>query len=477
MSTSLYGNIPSSIEDDDIDVIKDSQLNNNISGAVSVEQLDITTTSGTVTLLDSYVGIVVEESIFTSFIVGAIMVQDNTGGLEKFQLRGGEPISLKVSKTQSKEVLIWRQDLYVTRIGKSSIDPVSGIMSYALYFAPRSFILSTKKKFYKPYKNISVKDAVESIYADISFNNLFIEDPKLTLTKPYFPSGMMPHKVIDELAKRSCSKNKHFVFFERFIPVYGTKGTDKFSSTHYFGSLDKLIQDSTQGNLKIISYVPKTNRNIERGIRGDNLRTRDNFNHMAALSNGFYNTKIESINPISRKYSTQTIGYTLENLEEKEFYQNHMIDSNNIFNVFDNTRNETPSKKLVMSSVNEVVSVDSWLKEFMYGRMTKTYFQILIDIQGGTNQIDVGHVVGLYVPSITEKRSDVTNPNPMADKVFSGRYLVSGARHVIKNGTYIKTLELSRGSSPFNLNTTLSENDILRLTDSVISRMLSPRKG
>jgi hypothetical protein len=64
---------------------------------------------------------------------------------------------------------------------------------------------------FKSYKNATVLEVVASIYKELSLNDLVTEDPKITLTSPFISTGVSPHKVIDYLAQRSCSKDKQLM--------------------------------------------------------------------------------------------------------------------------------------------------------------------------------------------------------------------------------------------------------------------------
>lgn len=478
-NTSLYGQSNFSEENSEFEFLRDDHVINGVASSVEIKKLSLRIINGDdIDLLDVYDGIFVQESLFTNFIYGSIKINDTAGGLEKFALRGGERLSIKICKPQTEDLIIWREDLYITKIGGGNVDSATNMTTYVLDFAPKSFINSMKRNLYKSYGNMSLADAVTSMYEEISPNDLFIEDPKITLSIPYISSGFMPHKSIDKLAQRSCTNDRSFVFFERFVPVFATGAVQSFSSTHYFGSIEKLIRDSEYAGIKTIHYIQKLDGIKETSlIRGINLRRKDNFNHMNAMNKGFYNTTITSINPIYRNHSVQNIGYTKENLFDRDFYENAFLDDKNIFNSYDNLIGEVPGQRVVYSGLNESVQKEQWLKNNIFGRFSKTYFQLTLDVEGGTNQIDVGHVVNFYMPSQMERTTNPQNPFPPADPIYSGKYLVTGTNHVIRNGRYIKSLELSRGSTPFNMNNTNLEFDILKFTDELVARMLTNQRS
>lgn len=457
--------------DDSIKHIEDEQYSA-IGGSVTVQQLDIEIKDGRfVSLLDVYNSIFVEESIFTNSISGAIHLTDPAGGLEKFMLRGGETIRMKICKPNNGPVLILRYDLIVTLVGGGDMDPITGYTSYTLHFAPKTYVQSLKTKLYKSYKQQSIADVVLSIYSEISRNDLFIEDPKVTLKNPFISTGFMPHRAIDELAQRACSKDKYFAFFERFIPVFGNFSDGKpFTATHYFGSMEKLIDDANNvGNVKTISFNMKTRANIESNIiRAKSFSRQSNFNHLPAMDLGFYNTKITSINPITKEVVHQKSGYTNSNESSKDFYDNKLLDKTNIFSIYDDVKNEVPCGKVILASINDAVNRQDWLKNHIYGYLSRSYFKINVEIQGATNRISAGHVVNFVTPSFEQMTTYRENPNPYYDPLHSGRYFVVSVIHTISNGTYTKKLELARSSAPLNpdkftaLDSTESQEEILK---------------
>lgn len=460
LTESLKNSVPFSedqsiSEDLSMEKIKDISVVNTTGGEVQIEEVFLIVKGGQkINLLEVYSGIVVEENLFSTGIAGMIIINDSVGGLEKFMLRGGEIITMKISKPKNGGILIWREDFVVIKIGAGNHELATGATTYNLHFASRSYVRSEKKNLFKSYTNQSLTNAVVDLYKQMSVNDLFIEDTKVTLQKPFICTGITPHRAIDRLAQRACSKNKFFVFFERFVPIYGTYPDNQpFSTSHYFGSVEKLIADSENNAIKTIIYSQKLNANREPNyIRGINLKRRANFNHIPAMKYGLYNTTISTVNPITRTVNSHKLSYTDINETTKDFYDNKLIDDTNIFANYDDLNYETPGRKVILDSINDSVSKNSWLKNTIFGQLTKTYFQLSVDIEGGTNQIAVGHVVNFILPSLSEQSLHPNRNYSMIDLFYSGKYLVTGVTHSIRAGKYIKTLQLSRNSSPINMN-------------------------
>lgn len=420
--------------------------------AVDLKELKLITNNGLeLDILSVYDGIIIKEGLYNTFVSGIIKINDSVGGLEKFALRGGERLTMKICKPGTDEVIIWRQDLIVTKISAAAFDVINNRTSYMLSFSPRSQINSVRKNVYKSYNNLPISNIVLNLYKNITPNKLFIEDPGVTLTSPFQCGGKMPHEVIFEMAKRACSKKRFFVFFERFIPVYGTDQStqESFASSHYFGSIEKLIEDSEISGIKTIRFVQNKEGSVEPNfIRAFSMMRDESFTHLNATRRGFYKTEFSSIDLIKRKSKNTNVGY-LENFG-KTIYNNKLVDEDNIFGAFNKSIGETPGKKVFVSSMNESVNRENWLPHEFIRRIATTYFRIQIKVSGGTNNIDLGHVVNFLTPSSSQKNLEVQNPYLRFDPVHSGKYVVTGVTHTIREGQYLKILELSRESTPYN---------------------------
>jgi hypothetical protein len=433
-------------------------------GTVNVAEISITVRSGErITLAGQYSNISIHEDIFASCISGSITIIDTAGFLESFRIKGGEQINIKITKPKTNDIIIWREDLIVHKISESAVDPTTFNSSFDLHFVSRSHVNSLKKSLFKSYKNISYREAAKLIYSEMSVNDLIVDDPNLTLTKPFISTGLMPHKAMEFLCHRSCRKDKFFVFFERLIPLTGTYTDNKpFTASHYFGSIESLIAEANLSTPQTIYFNEKTNLALESGkiIRTPILERNSNFNHIQAMVLGFYNTSLTTIDPISRTHSTKKFGYTTKDTVTNDFYSYKLIDEYNIFNVYNDSKNEIPGRKLITSSINDTANRNTWLSENIVGHISKTLFKISVEIQGGTNNIGIGNIVYLYSPSHTERVSNPTNSNLIPNRLESGKYFVTTVEHRIRAGEYIKALTLSRASSPINHNKTVSGAEI-----------------
>jgi hypothetical protein len=422
---------------------------NLVGNNVRVLTVSLTTLSGErVNLLGVYKTLFFEESITSTAIAGKITLLDSEGLFEKFVIRGGERLSIRIENSIGTKIIIFREDLIVDKIEANKFDALTLNNTYLLHFSSRSFVDSLKKNLIKSYKG-DLAETVYSIYREMSSNDLLIENPKITIPKdkPFICARLNPNRALLHLANRASVNNKLFVFFERVLPVHGnySDGT-AFTATHYFGSIQKLIDDARVNGAPSILFNVKLDARYEgAAIRATNFKPLTNHTHIEATSLGLYKSDLVFVNPITREYKTQNMSYVSDNVNN--FYENKLIDRQNSF--FVNT--DEKQKRVSVSSINEFTSKENWLKNRVLLTLTQDLYKISIDIQGSTNEISAGHVVNFVFPSRVDKVINPGQSNLAVDPIISGRYLVHEAKHYITGNSYVKTLILSRGSSPYNI--------------------------
>ena len=430
-------------------VRKKERSTNDVGNNVQVIDISITTINGErISLIGYYKSLTFEESVSASSIVGAITMIDSEGAFEKFAIRGGEKLSIRIEDSVSSKIIIYREDLIVDKIQANEFDALTLNNTYLLHFSSRSFVNSLKKDIFKSYTG-DLAETVYSIYREMSFNDLLIENPKITIPqdKPYVCTGKNPHKALMHLASRASTNNKLFVFFERVVPVFGNYSDGSaFTSTHYFGSIQKLMDDARVNGAPSIYFNTKTDARFEGiNIRASNFKPLVNYTHIPATHLGMYSSELAFINPITREYKSQTMSYTKDDVND--FYSNKLVDRQNAFSV----NSEHKQKRVSVSAINEFTSKEDWLKNNILLTLTNNLYKISVDIQGSTNEISAGHIVNFVFPSRVDKILNPGHSALSADPIISGRYLVHSVQHVISGNAYMKTLILSRGSSPYNV--------------------------
>ncbi len=454
-----------------VDYNSDTAQTSEITGKAYIKEVTLIQKNGNlVSLLGVYSAIEFFEDIYATNISGSLAVNDSFGGLEKFYISGGEKLKIVVAKQINGEEIISRNDLVVYRVSEGELSRDNLTTTYTLNFVSESYVKSSKKKIFKSYYDKKINEIAVDIFSQMSTKSLSTEDLlNIKMDKPFVCTGQSPIQAMQRLAKIASSYGKYFTLFERLSPITGstTSGTN-FGSNYMFCSLERL--KNTGSSAYQIVFAPKTNTLItdstpDSVIRASQLIRLDNFNHMEYMFNGFYNSRITTLNHISRTYFVNMISHVSDDmpetiLPEREFYDYKLIDtsSNNPFSQY-NGRDEYPGEKYVAITVNDVVAKEKWMSKYNVGYMLSLLYRVQVVIDGSSNKLSCGDSVNLSIPSKYRQNSTQTG-NPQLDEMMSGYYLVTSVRHVISNdGTYVKRVELGRGSSPVDLDKKFSLNN------------------
>jgi hypothetical protein len=394
------------------------------------------------------------EDVFKYSIEGRIRVTDYVGGQEKFLLTGGEQLTIIATKPNGiNEILVGRSDLIITKISQVEFNQ-NNARQYDLFFTSKATVNSMKKKIFKSFgtdRNLSsvIKKLFGEIDSDVQ--NLSIIDSNIALNAPFVSKGFRPLDAINHLAKRAGVNKDFYLFFERFAKNPGENFTHVFVGLNnlkkFWGnsaSIPKIIYEPNVGTINYINAVES-----EKIVHSYFLRVEPNFDHMINVKTGFYNSRVRTLDLVSRTYTDTKVNYLTDNeMSPNDIYSNKMIDSKNIFTTFD----ETTIERLITKPTNDPISRKSeWVKYDTLGSVINSGVRVTVQISGGSNKIGIGSLVELSVPSAVSKTLNLESPTVHEDQIYSGKYMVTAVKHVFTPKTYNKTLELSRGSMRFNL--------------------------
>ena len=132
---------PNLSEKSNIEITQDPVTRPGVGSDVEVKEIFLITAYGEkVDLKGAFRDIEIVEDMFSASIEGVITIEDTGGGLEKFALRGGETIGVKIAKPKSNDVIIWRKDLILHKISENVVDQTTLSSIYQLQFVSRTFV-------------------------------------------------------------------------------------------------------------------------------------------------------------------------------------------------------------------------------------------------------------------------------------------------------------------------------------------------
>lgn len=401
-------------------------------------------------LEDVFIDMEVYEDVYKYSIEGTIRIRDFVGGQEKFLITGGEELAIVATKPNgNNEIIVSRKDLVITSVSNILLDQ-GNAREYALHFRSKTTINSAKNKLFTSFgKDRNLESVVKKIFreANGSSTKLSIAGANIHLNNPFVCSGMRPLDAINFLAKRACKNKDFYLFFERFT----MNPTENFS--HVFVGANTLRQFwEQQSSIPKLYYEPNVDQinyihdnESEEFLHCNYLRIEPNFDHMANIRTGFYNSRVRKINVLNRTYDDTKINY----LEEKfdDVYRNKLMDKSLIFS---DSGPPTIERLIVNPSNDPIEDKDQWIKYDTLGAIINSGIRLVVQVSGGGNKICVGSLIELSVPSDIAKslRADSVL---VEDELYSGKYMVTAVKHEFTPKTYNKTLELSRGSMKFNI--------------------------
>jgi hypothetical protein len=405
---------------------------------------------GSISLIDVFMKVELFEDIFNPSISGYVEIKDFVGGLEKFQLTGGEIISISVFKPETTTPVIMRNDLVVHTINRVKFDAQNSV-TYQLQFTTKAAVNSQKQRVFKSYgqqRNIGaiVQDLYNALEAPYAIN---YQTPSIGLSKAFVVPGYTPIQAINYLAKRSGADTDYFLFFERVNCGYrGGNFTHVFAGINKLRGLSPASNQSTYNDrIHNIVYHPSIGYTTEQGaetyVKAKSLEFQNNYNHLINMNHGFYKSRLNSLNLKNRTYESKTFSYK-EGLND--FYINELVTDTNIFGRFNN--DQFPGERLFTAGVNDPVENKSrWVEYDLHGALLMSGVRIVVDISGSTNVIGAGDIVNLSIPGSYAKTYNLGQSEVAEDNMYSGKYFVSACRHTLTPFNYTKKLELSRGST------------------------------
>lgn len=455
-----------------IDTDSDDVISGNIRGKVVVKEVTLIQKNGNeISLNQVYSMITFFEDLYATNISGQVTVEDYVGGLEKFYISGGEKLRIIVAKAGGSDIIIDRSDLVVYRVTGGEVTETLNT-KYVLQFVSELYVKSAKKKIFKSYYNKNINEIARSLFSEMSSKQLFTEQSlNVTLDKPFVCTGDSPIECVQKLAERAAHVGKYYTLFERLSPISrNTASGSIVTNTNMFCSLESLKKTGDDAYKIVFSPMNDTSTLVTETlpagtIRASQLVRLNNFNHLDYMMAGLYNSRITTLNHISRNYFVRNTSHVTDTmhetiLPEKDFYTNKIIDtnSNNPFSQY-NGINEYPGEKYVAITVNDVVPKEKWLHRNLLGYMLSSLYKVQVLIDGSTNKLSCGDSVNLTVPS--KFRKSITGSGQvLEDEMLSGYYLVTSVKHTIEStGVYAKRVELGRGSLQVNLDTKFSLNN------------------
>jgi hypothetical protein len=427
--------------------------------------------NGIINLMPLMVELDLYEDIYSSTISGEIVLSDALGLIPNYKLNGTEFIEVQLQKTENDQQYISR-NYRVYKISKRIVNSNNTFENYVINFCSEEFLLSEQYRISKSAKGKMIHETIIDVLTNyLKTKKNFYWEP----TKGVY-DFILPNKKLFETINWLSTYAQ---------PATGKPGADMLffenGLGYFFNSLQTLY---AQPVYQTYRYDPINIENTNPNTQGVNIQQQvtnamdfevlNFFDTLKGIINGNFSNRVIGVDPLLRQITTTDFNYntyfnqatTLNNFSVTNNYinrlNNTMYDSSPVTPVglvpgslrmsptnVDIKKNPTIAQKSEM--INSVAN-DIMLEKYLPYRPAQlalaNYTRIKITVPGDPM---------LYAGKTVTFNTFAINPTTFAqgghnakreyDTTYSGNYLISAVRHIVKNTTYITVMELSKDSA------------------------------
>lgn len=431
---------------------------------------------GVVNLMPFILELNLFEDIYSSTISGEVVVSDAMGLISSFLLNGTEFIQVELQKTQASTTGISR-NYRVYKISKRVASDSGNYENYVLNFCSEEFLLSEQYRISKSFPRSKISDIISNIltnYVKIGTGKTKSINVEQTIGVYDF---VLPNKKIFETINWLSTYAR---------PATNNPGSDMLffenSLGYNFNSLQTLYKTPVYQTYK---YDPLNLPNTNPNTQGVNLQQQSTnamdfevlnlFDALDAVSSGSFANQLITFDPLTRKANTTYFNYdtyfnkakTLNKAAVTNNYQNRLkqplydpitknIPGLSLGSLRMMSSNSEEKKNKYIANNPDSVANDIFIETYIPNRVSQlalaNYTRIKITVPGDPNLV-AGRVVTFNAYSVdpTTYSEGKTSANRPLDPTYSGNYLITAIRHIVKTTTYITVMELAKDSSSTGL--------------------------
>lgn len=356
------------------------------------------------------------ESIYEHQITGFIAIIDTAGMIENGPITGDEKLIVSFKTSDEGGYATYSKTFNVYKLTERKEISGKKTQTYILNFATPYLDNNQKVRLQRSFKDMR-EDEIVSIVAknQLGISKLNVENTKYKYT--WVVPAWRPYYLIEQLCKtavRVDTNCSNFIFYE---------DRDK----HNFVSIDSLIEQAPVFTLSaVLARESKAASHHKYNVASYVINK--NFDTLSDSMRGMYGNKITILDFCKKKYEFKDKTYTAHFGETAHFEQAYVRGI---------PPNETERMFQVASKYNIHKHIDEW---GLYRPMD------MQQLEHWTWEVQMPGDTGLLVGSVVEfdvATHDHTKDDEL-DKKLSGKYLVSGIRHVLNYRTHDMTLELQK---------------------------------
>lgn len=382
------------------------------------------------------------EDIFSNVINGDILLTDSNNLFTTLNMHGNEFISLSFSTPGRMQR--YEKIFRIYKVSDYSLRGTSNAQ-FKIHFCSEEFLLNQQYYISKSFKETRLSDVVRIIarnFLKIPVTKLpdeRIEESTVLLNpdkNPLIVPNLKPFEAINWISSFALSKadlSPGFFFFETI-------------NGYSFKSMSSLYNASTK---KTIFYSPKNDDARESvGLRHDKLdemQFKQVFDVLDNINNGAYASELLKLDVLNRSTEYEQFGVNSGSYKTLNEYLPYNLAKNRLGNAL----NQASAYVRMFPKFQDNLA-SQWLLMRASRLALLNNTRLNVDIPGDSS-LSIGDVVAVNIP---KNNAQTDGANIELDPIMSGRYLITGLRHQLKDNKYFCHAQLCKDSINFNLNYT-----------------------
>lgn len=391
------------------------------------------------------------EDIFTNFITGNIAVNDSVNYISLLQFNGTETITISFTNP-SREDVIQRQFRVYKISDRTLVSPTNE--NYILHFCSEELLLSEQIRISKSYNKLEISNIIKSIcldYLKIPTERISWIEPTVGTRDIIIPS-YKPFQALNWLASLALSEltisgGTTFLFYEN-------KDGFNFESLHALFQQKvyrTFLYEVKNVNSDINNKDPDTNRKYNSVISYEQLNS---FDQLSNAHTGTFNNKVITFDPLRGKFSEKIFDYKtfakdLPTLNSNSFQTDNMNrlgkstdDTTSVYRYVISTTGQSENKYIKNKNLN--------IQENRVENIAPYRITLLTILNSNKLRLmipgDIGMTIGVVIEFLLPSLSKGTLEQEF-DPFYSGKYIVTAVRHIIKQSSnFVTVIEVCKDS-------------------------------
>lgn len=386
------------------------------------------------------------ENVFTNTLTGNLNVGDTSNIIANFPIVGHEEIHISlgtpnIERVQTKVFRIYK----VTDIKSASL----GMRRYTIHILSDEYFNNLKHSVSRSFPKSTASTIANKIFrTDLESKKDFDIEETQNVHDVVIPNWK-PFDALNWLAKRSIAEHRdgaNYLFYET-RDGFHFRSMESLADTESVGTYKRKPADSTVGNPDEEQY-----RNVNR------IDIVNSFDMVQNIPSGMYANRLIIHDMINRKTETLDYNYSKEYSKMSHVEENkkssrwRLADDQNLdgqgssMMVHETADGLTTSPLSKQTLISRFDDTNNYYERTLQNRLSQMQqlnnIKLNITISGDTTR-KVGDVLDLVLPSIEPIGMDGTTP---LDKLYNGRYLVTGLRHKIDSSSHLMVMEVVKDS-------------------------------